>query len=294
MAYPSLRQLSYLLALEASGSFSQAAAESNVTQSTLSAGIKELESITGCALVDRSTRHARLTAAGEEVATYAAKILEDTQTLMKKARQLSRPMSGPLRLGVIPTIAPYLLPQILTPLQESFPALELQLQEDLTDRLLEKMRRGQLDAALMAFPYDLPDMETEIFLEEPFLLACRAGHSPAAVPLKPSDLEGEPLLLLEDGHCLRDHALQACNLQGSAARKTFSAASLPTLIQMVAHGYGSTLLPEMAVREGLPENIRLFPFKNPKPSRQIGLAWKKGAAQGANVKTLAKRLKELL
>lgn len=294
MALPTIRQLSYLLALERAESFSVAASEIFVTQSTLSAGIKELEAITGCKLVDRTTRHARLTAAGTEVATYAAKILENAETLMKKARQMSRPMSGPMRLGVIPTIAPYVLPQILTPLQETFPELELELQEDLTDRLLEKMRRGQLDTALMAFPYDLPDMETEIFLEEPFLLACQTGHSPAPSPLKLSDLEGHPLLLLEDGHCLRDHALQACKLQGNAARKTFSAASLPTLIQMVAHGYGSTLLPEMATREGLPETIRLIPFKKPRPSRQIGLAWKKGAAQTANMKTLAKRLKELL
>ncbi|MCD8563195.1 MAG: hydrogen peroxide-inducible genes activator [Alphaproteobacteria bacterium] len=294
MASPSLKQLSYLLAVERTGSFSQAADDSHVTQSTLSAGIKELESITGCTLVDRSTRHAHLTPAGEEIASYASRILEDTEKLMNRARQMSKPMSGPLRIGVIPTIAPYLLPQILTPLQDSFPDLELQLQEDLTDRLLDKIKKGLLDAVLMAFPYETPDMETLILFDEPFLLACRVEDTSRPAPLKPADLEDEPLLLLEDGHCLRDHALQSCHLQESAARKTFSAASLPTLIQMVAHGYGSTLLPEMAAQEGIPRTIRLIPFKNPKPSRQIGLAWKKGAAQAHNVKILAKRIQELL
>ncbi|MCD8497517.1 MAG: LysR substrate-binding domain-containing protein [Alphaproteobacteria bacterium] len=213
---------------------------------------------------------------------------------MKKARQMSRPMAGPLRLGVIPTVAPYLLPRILTPLQENYPDLELQLQEDLTERLLEKLRAGTLDAALMAFPYELPDMDATILFSEAFLLACPAGHKTKPGPLSPADLEGEDLLLLDDGHCLRDHALQACRLQSNTQRKTFSASSLPTLIQMVAHGYGATLLPAMATEEDLPETIRLIPFKNPKPSRQIGIAWKKGAAQGDNVKTLAKTLAELL
>lgn len=294
MILPTLRQLSYLIAVKATGSFSLAARSSFVTQSTLSAGIKELETITGCALIDRSTRHARLTAAGEEVARYAARILEDSQSLMKKARQMSQPMAGPLRLGVIPTVAPYFLPKILTPLQDTYPDLELQLQEDLTERLLEKLRAGALDAALMAFPYDLPDMEVEILFSEPFYLACSTARKTPQEPISPADLEGEELLLLEDGHCLRDHALQACRLQASAQRKTFSAASLPTLIQMVAHGYGATLLPAMAAEEGLPETIRLVGFKKPQPARQIGIAWKKGAAQGQNVKTLAKTLRDLL
>lgn len=294
MILPTLRQLSYLLALKSSGSFSTAAEQSFVTQSTLSAGIKELEGIIGCSLVDRSSRQIRLSAAGEDIARQAEKIIEDTQNLMRKARQMTAPMSGPMRLGVIPTVAPYLLPRILTPLQEAFPKLDLRLAEDLTERLLEKLRNGTLDAALMAFPYDLPDMEVKILFEEPFLLACAVNGHFSKGPLTPADLEGEELLLLDDGHCLRDHALTACRLQSNHARKTFSASSLPTLIQMVAHGYGSTLLPEMAAGGDLPENIRLIPFKNPKPSRQIGLAWKKGTPQGQDVKILAKTLKELL
>lgn len=294
MILPTLRQLSYLLALKSAGSFSAAAEQAFVTQSTLSAGIKELEGIIGCSLVDRSSRQIRLSAAGEDVARHAAKIIEDTQDLMRKARQMSAPMAGPMRLGVIPTVAPYLLPRILTPLREAFPKLDLRLAEDLTERLLEKIRNGTLDAALMAFPYDLPDMEVEILFEEPFVLACAANGPSPKGPLTPDDLEGIDLLLLDDGHCLRDHALMACRLQTSRSRKTFSASSLPTLIQMVAHGYGSTLLPAMAAQGELPENIRLIPFKKPQPSRQIGLAWKKGAPQGEDVKILAKTLKELL
>lgn len=297
MIYPSLRQISYLLAIDASGSFSGAALRCNVTQSTLSAGIKELESITGCTLVDRSTRKISLTAPGRDVAETGAAMMRQAESLMNRLRFNGQPMAGPFRLGVIPTIAPYLLPQIITPLQEAFPDMELQLQEDLTHRLVEKLRAGSLEAALIAFPYDLPDMETDILASENFVLACAAGDTRPQKPLSVNDLEEEDLLLLEDGHCLRDHALQVCRLQSAPGRKAFSAfsaSSLPTLIQMVAHGYGSTLLPEMAAQEGLPETIQLIPFKNPKPSRRIGIAWKKGAAQAHNVKILAKRIQELL
>lgn len=294
MIYPSLRQISYLLAIDVSGSFSGAALRCNVTQSTLSAGIKELESITGCTLVDRSTRKISLTAPGRDVAETGAAMMRQAESLMNRLRFNGQPMAGPFRLGVIPTIAPYLLPQIITPLQEAFPDMELQLQEDLTHRLVEKLRAGSLEAALIAFPYDLPDMETDILASENFVLACAAGDTRPQKPLSVNDLEEEDLLLLEDGHCLRDHALQVCRLQSAPGRKAFSASSLPTLIQMVAHGYGATLLPEMAAREALPEGIRLIPFKNPKPSRQIGLAWKRGAPHSADVKTLAKKLRSLL
>lgn len=294
MAYPSFRQISYLLALSETGSFSAAALKCNVTQSTLSAGIRELEDIAGHPLADRSSRKITLTAAGRDMAETGKAMMGEMDRLMKRLHHQGRPMAGPLRLGVIPTIAPYLLPKILTPLQEAFPDLDLQLQEDLTHRLVEKLRTGALEAALMAFPYDLPGMEVDIFLSEPFVLACAAADKRPQKPLAIDDLDGEDLLLLEDGHCLRDHALQACRLQSPQSRKTFSASSLPTLIQMVAHGYGATLLPEMATFQGVPESIRLIPFKNPKPARQIGLAWKRGAPHAGDVKTLAKKLRSLL
>lgn len=276
MSRLTLRQLEYLTAIEDAGSFSMAAEKCLVTQSTLSAGIKELETLLGQKLIERGRRGAALTPFGQRAAESARRIFAETDALLAKSESLSAPLSGPLRLGVIPTVAPYLLPRILPGIQEEFPGLELQLHEDMTGRLLEELRRGRLDAALMAFPFDTPGMTQKTLFREEFIVACPKGyaHPPA---FEATDLDREKLLLLEDGHCLRDHALLACDIRPQSfqsRRRAFSATSLPTLIQMVGHGFGITLLPEMAARAGsLPPELELVPFSAPAPGRDIGLAW---------------------
>lgn len=292
MYRPSIKQLSYLIAIRDHGSFIKAADECAVTQSTLSAGIKELENILGQQLVIRNRKQAGLTPFGHEVAQTSDDILAQTDKIVARSKLLDEPLSGPLRIGIIPTIAPYMLPSLLPSLLDNFPKLELQLHEDLTDNLLEQLRKSQIDIALLAFPYETPDMTQTILFEEPFLAAIAEGKSPSVKSMNIKDLKPEKLLLLEDGHCLRDHALSACDLQLPRRRKAFSATSLPTLIQMVRAGFGMTLLPEMACKDGIiPDGITLVPFsdKNP-PTRQIGLCWRKKDPRVKDYEILAKSL----
>lgn len=276
---PTLKQLKYLLAIRSEESFSRAADRCFVTQSTLSAGIKELEVIIGHTLVNRNKRQATLTAIGNDIAHIADNIQHQIDTITAQAKQASKPLSGPLRLGVIPTIAPYILPNLLPVISEKHPDMELQIHEDLSGRLVEKLEKSHIDMVLLALPYKTPGMEQHLLFKENFVIACATTHTS---PRKPTieNLETDKLLLLEDGHCLRDHALSACKVdaQDTKNRKTFSATSLSTLIQMVGHGYGITLLPEMAVRNAhLPETVKTIEFKSPKPSREIGLAWRKNS-----------------
>lgn len=286
MVRPTLRQLDYLIAIEEKKSFSLAADSCNVTQSTLSAGIKDLENALGQQLVNRNGRNITLTPFGSEVSHKGRKILHDVDQIVTRAGTIKAPLSGPLRLGVIPTIAPYMLPQILPDIQKRFPALELQIHEDLSQRLVENLHAGKIDAILMAFPYDTKGLETHILFEEPFLLAAPENKDiPETWTL--GSLPSEEILLLEDGHCLRDHAIAACHLQPMATRKTFSATSLPTLIQMVSHGYGMTLLPEMVTKSAsMPENIAIKRFKKDTPTRTIGMAWSKNSLQKKDLELL--------
>lgn len=290
MIRPSLRQLSYLIAIQDHGSFIKAAEFCAVTQSTLSAGIKDLENILDQQLVIRGRKSATLTPLGLETVEKARQIIEETDRIVARSKLLKEPLSGPLRLGVIPTIAPYMLPDLLPGISRNFPKFELQLFEDLTASLLESLHKNEIDIALIAFPYDTPGLEQHILFEEKFLLATPKGTKQDTI--KTQDLEPDKLLLLEDGHCLRDHALSACDLQIPRQRKTFSATSLPTIIQMVRAGLGTTLLPEMACKpETLPEDITLIPFKDKKPpTRQIGLCWRKNDPRRADYETLAKSL----
>lgn len=294
MIRPTLRQLEYLIALENEKSFSKAATYCSVTQSTLSAGIKDLEEILAQQLVNRAGRTITLTALGSDIADKARKILGDVDAVVARANQMQTPLSGTLRLGVIPTIAPYFLPNILPYLQEEFPALELQLYEDLSARLVTQLHKRQIDAALIAFPYDTEGLECHDLFEEPFYMATpQSKELPKNISIQ--DIKPEELLLLEDGHCLRDHALSACALQLPAQRKTFSATSLATLIQMVGHGYGITLLPEMVVKHApMPDTISLIPFKNPKPTRQIGIAWDNNHPQKRDLLELLGALRDFL
>jgi len=295
MIRPSLRQFEYLIAIEDEKSFLKAADKCGCTQSTLSAGIKELENILRQPLVIRSRKHTTLTPLGAETVERARKIISDTELVVTRANLLKDPLSGPLRLGIIPTIAPYMLPEILPRLEKDFPKLELELHEDLTDRLLEKMRIGQLDVALMAFPYDTPGMTQHFLFEEPFYAALPPHSSEHEKTINIKALDPDKLLLLEGEHCLRDHALLACDIQTTSQRKTFSATSLATLIQMVRQGFGMTLLPEMACRpDVVPSDIRLMRFsdKHP-PMRGIGLCWNAKTPRNRDYEALAGSIKHI-
>ncbi len=290
---PSLKQLQYLLALADHGSFSAAASACNVTQSTLSAGIATLEELLGQKLADRSQRQVVLTATGMETVAQARPLLQAASDLVARARRQDAPLSGPLRLGIIPTIAPYLLPVILPDIKERFPGLDLQLREETSSRLAAALKAGQIDLALLAFPYDTPGMTQTRLTDEAFLLACPKGYWRGPRPPGTSDLEGHEILLLEEGHCLRDHALDACRLPAPGARGTFSATSLATLIQMIGHGYGVTLLPAMAA-DAVPDTVELIPFAAPAPSRAVGLAWRKGHPKEDDFRLLADTITSLM
>jgi len=275
-ALPTLRQMQYLLALKETENFRRAAESCNVTQPTLSAGIQEMESILGIPVLDRSRKkHVIFTAFGEEVLKTANQIMMPLSNMMDQAQQMAKPLSGPLRLGAIPTIAPYMLPTLLPYLQKQFPNIDFQITEDITGNLIEKLHAGAIDMALMAFPFDTPKLNQKIFFSEPFHCASPKGTFDKKYQLKLSDIDQHKLLLLEDGHCLRDHALSACKLQAPEEKKSLSATSLLTLIQMAAQGYGITLLPDMVLKQGpLPKNIALNSFKKPMPTRKIGVAWR--------------------
>lgn len=297
---PTLRQLTFLLALAEHGSFSRAAEAAHVTQPTLSAGIKELETILGATLVERGARGAALTPAGEAAVARARIVLTEAEDLVHVARAAGEPLSGPFRLGVIPTIAPFLLPKALPSLREHYPKLELFLREDLTHRLVEALKDRRLDAALIALPYEAPGIETTGLLEDEFLFAASPDHPLAKVDkLSPAMLADEPLLLLEDGHCLRDHALSVCSASKpdtNDARSDFAATSLHTLVQMVKSGLGATLLPKLAIDAGLADRLDLAirPFDPPVSGREIGVAWRKGSAREHEARMLADAVRNAL
>jgi LysR family hydrogen peroxide-inducible transcriptional activator len=291
MLRPTLRQLDYLIALKKSGSFNAAAQMMHVTQSTLSAGIKELEAILGQPVAVRSKRSVTLTPFGETIAAKGLQILQQTDQLMSEAKAMDEPLSGVLRLGIIPTIAPYILPAILPKLQTQFPKLRLQIFEDLSERIVQQAQNGQVDAIILAFPYPTPGLKQTPLWQEDFVLATTTPSKIKSVTL--DDLKDQKLLLLEDGHCLRDHALQACQLPAPQAHKTFNATSLPTLIQMVASGYGATLLPAMVAQSNLPDGVMTVPFKAPKPKRTIGMAWNNKRFKVSDLELLAENIKNI-
>jgi LysR family hydrogen peroxide-inducible transcriptional activator len=291
-ALPTMRQLQYLLALAKYRSFSRAADACCVTQSSLSGAIKELEATLGRRLVDRDKRRVLITAAGEEAIARARRILGEAEGLIDWARSGTAPLSGTLRLGVIPTIAPFLLPRLLPRLKTTFPALALRLREGTTAALLDALKAGEIELLLMAFPYNAPGLETAIVGADPLLLAEPGATSDPAAPAAIEDIADRPLLLLEDGHCLRDHALSACSLP-TARVDEFGATSLFTLTRLVEAGYGATLLPKIAVDAGLCENAKLAvrPLRSPVPARQIGLAWRRNAGHGDDYRLLGDFLK---
>ena len=271
---PTLRQLAYLVELSERLHFRAAAEAQFVTQSTLSAGIKELETVLGVQLVERDTRHVRFTAVGEEVVARARGLLAAARDLAEAARSATRPLAGPLRLGAIPTIAPYLLPRVLPALRRAHDQLQLYLREDLTLRLLERLRAGSLDVALIALPFDTGDLYLlELFRDE-FALVTREGHPAVrAGQVGLRQIDPADLLLLEEGHCLRDHVIAACGPRRSSWQSRVEATSLATLIQMVEGGMGVTLLPRITLDAGVLRGTRLVahPLSAPAPSRTLAL-----------------------
>jgi LysR family transcriptional regulator, hydrogen peroxide-inducible genes activator len=289
-ALPSLRQLSYLVELADRLNFRAAAEAQFVTQSTLSAGIKELESQLGVQLVERDKRHVRLTAVGEEAVARARDLLAGATDLVEAARGAAQPLSGPLRLGVIPTIAPFLLPEILPPLRRAHRSLKLYLREDLTERLLERLRAGELDIALIALPYDTGDLYVrELFRDEFFFVTREDDPAAGEKEISLRKLDAGGIMLLEEGHCLRDHAIAACGPRRVAWEARVEATSLYTLIQMVAGGLGTTLMPELTLRAGILKGTRLVarPFAAPAPSRMLALAARQTSPRRRDAELLA-------
>lgn len=294
---PTLRQLRYLVAVAKHRHFGRAAADCLVTQSTLSAGIRELETLLGVTLIGRSRRRVTLTPLGEDIGVRARALLRAAEELVDAAQAGGQPLSGLLRLGVIPTIAPYLLPRALPKVRDAFPNLRLYLREEQTARALELLSRARLDAALIALPYDLRGLQSMILGEDRLLVACPAGHRFAKqARVSPDELKGERLLLLEDGHCLRDHALTACRLHSSRANEEFQATSMGTLVQMVASGLGITLLPKMAVEveANREPGVAVVPLAGNSSARRIALCWLSGSARATEFATLGAALEPYL
>ncbi|MES1198484.1 MAG: LysR substrate-binding domain-containing protein [Pseudomonadota bacterium] len=292
---PTLRQLQFLTALKAEGSFVAAAEAVGVTQPTLSAGIKELETALGVILVERGRAGAVLTEAGEEAAGRAALALSEVEELVRAARSAGKPFAGNFRLGAIPTIAPFLLPRALPLMKQRFPGVRLQLREDLTSRLVDALRARTLDAAVIALPYAAPGIQTATVAEDEFLFLCPEGHKLAQRnDLAPEHLKNEDLLLLEDGHCLREHALSVCGATPGRRSSEVSATSLHTLVQMVAGGMGVTLLPKIAAEAGAAAGapVAIRPFAEPVIGRSIGVAWREASPREEEARTLAKLLRE--
>ncbi len=272
----SLRQLRYFDALARLLHFGRAADECTVTQPALSMQIQELEKELGVVLIERTRSGAKLTPGGQEVARRARQILASVRDLADYARHGGHVLAGPLRLGVIPTIAPYVLPKLLPVLRAAYPNLDLHLREAQTQYLLADLAGGRLDVVLLALPAGEPDIDMLELFEDTFVLAMPAGRPvPAKALATPALFENERLLLLEEGHCLRDQALEFCSLKQVRNLDTFGTTSLSTLVQMVANGFGVTLLPRMSLEtEAQRSDIQLLPFAAPEPSRKIGLAWR--------------------
>ncbi|MBN8551413.1 MAG: hydrogen peroxide-inducible genes activator [Caulobacterales bacterium] len=287
---PTLRQLQYLKLLAEHGSFSRAAEAAFVSQPALSAGVQELEKILGAQVVERTRGGVQLTAVGAEAVKRAEDVLARTEDLVEAAQSAGRPLSGRFRLGVIPTIAPFLLPAKLPSVKATWPALKLFIREDLTPGLIKALKAGQLDAAVIALPYSAAGIDHARIGDDEILAAAPAGHPLAAPgPIQPGSLKSEDLILLEDGHCLRDHALAAFHIEAPKGDDVFAATSLHTLVQMVGSGLGVSFLPEMAVRAGLADNpgVVVRPISADAPRREIVVAWRAGSSREVEARLLA-------
>ncbi len=288
---PTLRQLRYLIALNQHHHFGKAAEACLATQSTVSTGLAELESLLGVTLVERTRRRVLMTPIGEQLAERAKGVLRDAEDMVDLAALFKHaPLCGPLSFGIIPTIAPYILPQALPQLRQAFPELKLHLREDLTANLLERLFAGELEAALIALPYAEDGLETLIVGRDPFLFVARPDHPLSAFEeITGSQIAEAGLVLLEEGHCLRDHSLAACSLAPNALRETILATSLATLVQMVASDLGVTILPKLALDHGVLAGTDLIsrPLAAPSADRILALCWRDSSVRAAELRLLA-------
>lgn len=291
---PTIKQLQYLVALHEHGHFGKAAEACFVTQSTLSAGLRELETLIGVTLVERNRRVVRFTALGERIVEKARRVLREAEELGDMVRAAGKPLSGDLRMSVIPTIAPFLLPRILPRLRRDWPDLKLYLREETSGAACESLNHGRADCVLLALPYACGDVESETLFEDRLFVAYPGNELPPET-VTPETIDEKRLLLLEDGHCLKDHALSACNRPELRANAAMLGTSLHTLVQMVDNGLGVTMLPEMAIEANILANtgITARPLVAAHPSRSIALAWRKASPRGKEFELLANVLREV-
>jgi LysR family hydrogen peroxide-inducible transcriptional activator len=293
---PTIKQLQYLLALREHGHFGRAAEASFVSQSTLSAGLRELETQLGVVLVERTRRIVRFTALGEKIADKAARLLREAEELAQIARAEGKPLHGELRMGVIPTIAPFLLPAMLPRLRAKWPALKLYLREESSQAACEALHRGQLDCVLLALPFACGEVESAPLFDDRLFVAFPGGEAPSGAAVEVDSIDENRLLLLEDGHCLKDHALSACNRPDLRAHATMMGTSLHTLVQMVDNGLGLTFIPSMAIEAGLLEgtDIDAKPLASKHGFRRVALIWRRSSPREAEFQLLAAALRRIV
>jgi len=288
-----LKDLRYLVAVADTRHFGRAAERCFVSQPTLSTQLKKLEEYLGVQLIERQPKRVALTAAGEEIVARARRILEASDEVVTLARAHRDPLAGALRIAMLPTIGPYLLPRVAREIRKALPRLDLRLYEYPTAAMLAKLRAGEIDLGILALPVDLDGLEARELYDESFMVAVPAAHPLAKRPsIRVQDLQGETLLLLEDGHCLRDQALAVCSQASMQEKQDFRATSLETLRQMVATGAGVTLLPELATHGAYRQarGVVVRPFARPAPSRKIGGVWRKTTARHAAINAVCAQI----
>ncbi len=292
---PTIKQQQYLVALQRHGHFGRAADACFVTQSTLSAGLRELETVLGITLVERTRRVVRFTPLGQKIADKADRILRESEELADMARAEGPPLNGDLRMGVIPTIAPFLLPAMLPRLRERWPNLKLYLREETSQAACDGLQRGQLDCVLLAMPFACGEVDRELLFEDRLFLAFPKGQAPDEGWVDPDAIDEERLLLLEDGHCLKDQALSACNRPELRAEAAMMGTSLHTLVQMVDNGLGVTFVPEMAIRAGILGGtaVEARELRSQHGFRRIALIWRRSSPREEEFQLLAETLRQI-
>jgi LysR family hydrogen peroxide-inducible transcriptional activator len=293
-ALPTLKQLRYLVALQDEGHFGRAAQNCFVTQASLSSAIAELEAMLGVTLVERTRRVTRFTPVGERIAAKARRVLREAEELVDIARAAGEPLTDAIRMGVIPTIAPFFLPALLPGLRADWPGLKLYLREETSQAACDLLRRGQLDCVLLALPFDCGSVEAAALFDDRLYVAFPPGTEPRAASVTPAAIDEEHLLLLEDGHCLKDHALAACSRPELRAEASMLGTSLHTLVQMVGNGLGQTLVPEMAIDAGILAGTGVVArlLDAPRAYRRIALIWRRGSPREKEFRLLADALKK--
>lgn len=296
--FPSLKQLHYLVTLFETRHFGEAAKRCFVSQSTLSSGIQNLEDLLGCQLIERDNKSLVFTSTGEDVVSRSRELLARSQDLMELASCKGDGMEGQLRVGCIPTIAPFLLCDLVQEVNRLYPKLNLLLREDTTTNLLAALRNGEMDVLILALPVEIFGMHSQVVGRDPFKMVI--SHNQAnkvSVPLRYADLPDESVFLLEKEHCLTDHAVSACRLTSKEKINPFTATSLHTLVQMVANGLGTTFIPQMAIDHGLVDNMNLVVIEPPgqdEAYREIGLVWRPTSSRTRTFDQLADIVKGLL